>query len=88
MPMTSQEAEAEAVLVVVVPDPVHPAMIVVEHVVCVIVSIVKLLNVPDKKDVKREIVWVQTGIAVLPVQEEDAEALKEVVVNPSVEDNV
>jgi hypothetical protein len=70
--------------VVVVPAPVHPAIVVVKQVVWVIVATVKLLVPPDIKDVERETVWVQMGTAVLPVHEDE---VKDVLDDgPSVEE--
>ena len=46
----------ETVVVVVVPVPVHPEIVDVEQVVCVIIATVELLVPPDKNEVEREIV--------------------------------
>ncbi len=69
---------------VVVPAPVHPAIVVVKQVVWVIVATVKLLIPPDINDIERETVWVQMGTAMLPIHEDE---LKDVLDNdPSVEE--
>jgi hypothetical protein len=63
--------------VVVVPVAVHPVIVLVTQLVCVIVATAKLLVAPGMKDVDRETVSVQIGTAVLPVQEVEDEEEEE-----------
>jgi hypothetical protein len=70
----------EPAVVVVDPKPVHPEIVVVAQLVCVIVATVEMLPAPDMKDVERETISVQIGTAVLPVQEVEDE-LSEVLVD-------
>jgi len=70
----------------VVPDPVHPAIVVVTQLVCVTVATVATLVPPDTNDVENETVSVHDGIAVLPVHEEEEAELVAVLDDPCVED--
>lgn len=71
----------EAVTVAVDPDSLHPEIVDVTQVVCMMVATVPMLVSPDINDVERETVSVQIGTTVLPEhweeEDEDAELAEE-----------